>query len=228
MDVIFNATKTQDQSDIVYDRVDSSVLMPRYDDDGKYVLVDGKVSFPNIEKLDYDYSNYEILHEMYKALVLILNSTEEFYSQFIFRPKDEVDEGVIVPKTFCVIDYDTRAMDEEIDNRIYNQAQLITDEENREAVITIYQNTRDSIKNFTLTDMSPKLERYISELLYCVNGVKNYDIKFNQDLRGLVVTFIEGTTSGEYYIKQNSEEVFFPFHNKAMLDQFTEGFRALF
>jgi hypothetical protein len=242
MDLTFSSTETTAQQAIVYNKEDKSVLMPDYATIGEVStstvailpytrakLHSGVASFPNIERYDFDHTSYEIINELYRAIVLILNSIESFYSTFIYIPITEV-EGVYddsARRGQYIIVYDTTEMDAEIEGRINDQAQLIGDPVTREQVMDIYRATRDDIKFFCMSDVAPKLESYITQLLFCVNGSKSYDIKFNQELRALVVQAIEGSSDGAYIIKQHEEEVFFPFHNKALLDQFSEGFKSL-
>lgn len=242
VDLSFDADYTSSLQEITYNKEYKSILKPDYASNGekssstisilpvtKAKLYNGLVSFPNIEKYDFDYMSYELINEMYRATRLILDSTENFYSTFYYIPMEEFDNVYddSARRGEYVIVYDTREMDEEIDGRINTQAQLIADPVTREQVMDIYRTTRDLIKFFCMEDVALKLENYIEELLFCVNGTKNYDIKFNQALRALVVQSLEGASSGEYIIKQHDEEVFFPFHNKALLDQFTEGFKSI-
>jgi hypothetical protein len=242
----FNPTKTNPIDKIVYDKNQLSVLKPNYaslsDVDTNRIsilpktkakLYNGLVTFPNLEKYDFDYKSYEILNEVYRALVLILDSVELFYSNFYteetqtFFETDTLSDQFLNDLLQIVMIYDTRDMDTEIEGRISLKSEEILDSEKREEVMNLYRSTRDTIKYFAMFDAAPKLEKYIEELLFAVNGSRTYDIRFNMNLRVLEIGTLNGGTSSQQVIKHFSEEVFFPFHNKAILDQFTQGLNSL-
>jgi hypothetical protein len=186
----------------------------------------GQIILKNIEQYDFDYKSYEILHELYKALEIFLDSVEEFYADFyqqsildfVDAPYNTYDDSQVTDRNILV--YDTRAIDAEIVNIIDPIADQIIDETNREAVKLKYRTLRDTIQNFAMFNAVPRIETYIDDLLFCVNGSRKYDIAQNQELRALIVTEdIYGYNRRE----RAAEEVFFPFHNKAILDQFTKG-----
>lgn len=246
IDIAFSPTKTNPVDKIVYDKITKSVLMPDYAAVGEQSrgdiailaktrakLTKGLTTFPNLEKYQYDYKSYEILNECYRAIALILDSAEAFYSTFYTEERDSFfgieDLSPTLKANYfqLILVYDTRLMDAEIDGRVTLKANEILDPVQREAVLTIYRETRDRIKFYTMFVVAPLIEKYIEELLFTVNGSRTYDIKFNQNLRVLEVQPLEGGTSEQLVIKHSAEEVFFPFHNKAMLDQFTQGLKSL-
>lgn len=246
IELAFNPTQSNTTQEIVYDTVAKSVLQPAYAEEGevntntisilpktKAKLYQGSVIFPNLEKYQYNYKSYEILNEAYRAISLILDSVEAFYSTFYTEERDSffgIEElpDYLKQNVFqTIMVYDTRLMDAEIDGRITQKANEIIDVNNRNRVLNIYRDTRDRIKFFTMFEVAYKLEKYIEDLLFTVNGSRTYDIKFNQTLRVLEIQPLDGGTSNQLIVKSSAEEVFFPFHNKAMLDQFTQGLRSL-
>lgn len=246
LEIAFNPVKTNPTNKIVYDQNAKSVLMPNYANPNEQSsgdiailpvtrakLTKGLVTFPNLEKYQYDYKSYEILNEVYRAISLILDSAEAFYSTFYTEERDTFFGIEDLPAALkenifqLILVYDTRLMDAEINGRVTLKANEIIDPVQREAVLNIYRETRDRIKFFTMFDVAPAIEKYIEDLLFTVNGSRTYDIKFNQNLRVLEVQPLQGGTSDQLVIKHSAEEVFFPFHNKAMLDQFTQGISSL-
>jgi hypothetical protein len=246
IEIAFSAAKSNPVDKIVYDKNKKSVLMPDYAPVGeentetvvilpktRARLTNGFTTFPNLEKYQYDYKSYEILNEVYRAIALILDSAEAFYSTFyteerdVFFGIDDLPQSLKENVFQLILVYDTRLMDDEIDGRVTLKANEIIDPIQREAVLNIYRETRDRIKFYTMFVVAPLIENYIEDLLFAVNGSRTYDIKFNQTLRVLEVQPLDGGTSEQLVIKHSAEEVFFPFHNKAMLDQFTQGLKSV-
>lgn len=244
----FNLSKSNSTDGIVYDKIKGSVLMPAYATEGeestatypifpvtRAKFYNGLTIFPNLEQYEFDYKSYEILNEVYRALALILNSTESFYSTFYTEELTTVypDGTTDLPEqtqaqlSQVILVYDTRAMDAEINGRIDTKSLEIIDPDQREYVMNLYRTTRDKIKDFTMFDVAKRLEKYIEELLFAVNGSRTYDVSFNMKLNVLEITPLQGGTSSQYVINHLGEEVFFPFHNKAILDQFTQGLNSL-
>ena len=247
LSVAFSPTKTNPVDKIVYDKIKKSVLKPAYAATGELPTTDvailpktrakltkGLTTFPNLEKYDFDYKSYEILNEVYRAISLILDSAEAFYSTFyteerdVFFGIDDLPQSLKENIFQLIMVYDTRVMDSEITGRIEAKSLEIIDPGQRETVMNIYRDTRDRIKFFTMFEVAPLIEKYIEELLFAVNGSRTYDIHFNMNLRVLEVQDLAGGIPNEQLIiKHSPEEVFFPFHNKAMLDQFTQGLNSL-
>lgn len=247
IEIAFNSTLTNPTDKIIYDKTLKSVLKPAYASTGeessstvailpksKAKLYNGLASFPNLEKYDFDYQSYEILNEVYRALRLILDSTEAFYSTFYTEERDTFFGIDDLPSTLknnlfqLIMVYDTRDMDSEINGRVTLKAQEIINPTQREVVLNMYREARDTIKTFAMFNAAPKIEKYIESLLFAVNGSRTYDIYFNMDLQVLEVQNLEGGIANEQLIiKHSPEEVFFPFHNKAILDQFTQGISSL-
>jgi hypothetical protein len=242
MSLFYNSDKTNPVDKIVYDKIGNDILRPATAEIGEkstatvavlpqtgFKLVNGKAYFPNLEQYDYDYQSYEILNEVYRALSLILDSAEVFYSTFYTEERDVFFGIEDIPASYSdnlfqlIMVYDTRDMDTEIEGRIQTKAQEIINPTQREAVMKIYRDTRDTIKFWTMFTAAPRIEKYIEKLLFAVNGSRTYDVRFNQKLRVLEVSQLAGGTEEQKIIKHSPEEVFFPFHNKAMLGQFTKG-----
>lgn len=226
-----------------YDRNRLDILEPDYKQAGETLpsgtvslsesnlkLKDGYVIFKNLEKYDFDYTSYEILNEIFRAVKIFLNSVEDFYSQFyqqsvfdfIDHPYNDYDDSAADDRKILV--YDTREMDWEIENVIDPLANSIENEENREAVKFRYRLLRDQIKNFAMYTCVERLENDIDNLLLCVNGQKKYDISQNLELRVLTV---REDSYGYNRTYQHEEEVFFPFHNKSILHSFTQGLSSV-
>jgi len=247
IEIAFNPTTSYTDQSITYDKNKKSILMPDYAKAGEESTTDysiltktkakfykNLITFPNLEKYDFDYKSYEILNEVYRAVSLILDSVEAFYSTFYTEERDsffgydEISSSLSDNALQLILVYDTRLMDAEIDGRITTKALEITDPTSREQVLNIYRNTRDQIKFFTMFNVASKLEKYIEDLLFTVNGSRTYDIFFNMNLRVLEVSQLNGGVANEnLIINHSTEEVFFPFHNKAILDQFTQGIKSL-
>jgi len=237
IEMVFNAVTAN------YDRNRLDILEPDYKDPGETLpedttslpvtglkIKDGKVILKNLEKYDYDYQDYGILNESYRAIVIFLNSVEAFYAQFyqqsvfdfVDMPFNTYDDSAADDRVILV--YDTREMDWEIENIIDPIADQIVDPTNREAVKTKYRELRDRIKYFCMDTVVFRLEEDIDTLLFSVNGKKKYDISKNIELRELQL--IEDAYGYTRRI-QKAEEVFFPFHNKAILDSFTQGLSSV-
>jgi hypothetical protein len=226
-----------------YNRNRLNVLQPDYRENGETLptdvsaltntglkIKDGVVIFPNLEKYDFDYESNGILNEVYRAMKIFLDSVESFYSQFyqqsildfVDEPYNDYDDSQV--KDEIILIYDTREMDDEITNVIDPIANQIDDAENREAVKLRYRQLRDNIKDFTMFTCVPRLEENIDKLLFVVNGIKKYDIGSRINNRVLIV---REDNYGYKRTYQTAEEVFFPFHNKAILDSFTQGLSSI-
>lgn len=193
-------------------------------------IKDGKLILKNLEKYDYDFESNGLLNESFRALKLFLDSVETYYAQFyqqsvfdfIDVPYNSYDDSAADDRVVLV--YDTREMDDEIFNVIDPIADMIVDEENREAVKLRYRQLRDRIKYFNMDTVVYRLEEDIDKLLLAVNGKKKYDISKNIELQELILI------TDDYGYKrttQRGEEVWFPFHNKAILDSFTQGLTSV-
>jgi len=236
IEMVFNAVTAE------YDRDRLDILEPDYYEAGETLpegtsqlrnglkIRNGTIILKNLEKYDYDFESYGILNEVYRALEIFLDSVEEFYADFyqqsvfdfVDHPYNTYDDSAARDRVIVV--YDTREMDWEIENVIDPIADQIDDEENREAVKFRYRLLRDRIKNFTMFTCVPRLEEDIDELLLCVNGTKKYNISQNIEVRALMLTQDE---YGYTRRLQKEEEVWFPFHNKAILDSFTQGLSSV-
>lgn len=226
-----------------YNRNRLSILEPDYKTTGETLpsgtsaltntglkIKDGTVIFKNLEKYDFDYESNGLLNEVYRALEIFLDSVEDFYAQFyqqsildfVDEPYNDYDDSQV--KDEIILIYDTRAIDDEITNVIDPIANQIEDETNREAVKFRYRQLRDAIKNFTMFTCVPRLEENIDKLLFAVNGIKKYHISPRINNRVLIV---REDSYGYKRTYQTAEEVFFPFHNKAILDSFTQGLSSI-
>jgi len=196
----------------------------------KLKIRDGKIILKNLEAYDFDFESYELLNEVARALVIFLDSVEAFYAQFyqqsvfdfIDLPYNTYDDSAADDRVILV--YDTREMDYEIFNVVDPLADQIIDPVNREAVKMKYRELRDRIKYFAMEDVVPRLESSINDLLMVVNGTKTYRINQHIELRELVLI---QDSYGYTRRTQKGEEVWFPFHNKAILDSFTQGLSSI-
>lgn len=237
IEMVFN------QVTATYDRNRLDVLEPDYKEEGEVLpegtsaltesglkIRDGRIILKNLEKYDYDFQSYELLNETYRALVIFLDSVEAFYAEFyqqsvfdfVDMPFNTYDDSAADDRVILV--YDTREMDWEIANVIDPIADQIIDEENREAVKLRYRTLRDRIKYWTMDTAVFRIENDINDLLLCVNGKKKYHISQNIELRELQL--IQDDYGYTRRIQQQ-EEVWFPFHNKAILDSFTQGLTSV-
>jgi len=237
IEMVFN------QVSATYDRNTLDVLEPDYKIAGEVLptgttaltetglkIKDGKIILKNLEKYDYDFKSYELLNETFRALVIFLDSVEEFYAEFyqqsvfdfIDVPYNTYDDSAAEDRVILV--YDTRAMDWKIENIVDPIADQILDIDDREAVKLKYRTLRDTIKYWTMDTAVYRIEDDIDDLLLCVNGKKKYDISVNIELRELQL--IQDAFGYTRRI-QKGEEVWFPFHNKAILESFSEGLSSV-
>ena len=237
IDMVFNAVTAN------YDRDRLNILELDYKTPGEVLpsgtvslttsglkLKNGQVVLKNLEKYDYDFESYGLLNELYRALKIFLDSVESFYAQFyqqsvfdfVDTPYNSYDDSAADDRVILV--YDTRAMDAEITNVIEPATLLINDPTDREAVLLRYLELRDAIKNFTMFTCVTRLEQDITDLLFCINGSKKYHISQNIELQALDV---RQDVYGYNRTYKSAEEVFFPFHNKAILDSFSQGLASV-
>ena len=160
---------------------------------------------------DYDYKSYELLNEIYRGVEIFFASVETFYAKYYVDQIEETQQFVLV--------YDTQDIDEEFNNIIFPIADTIPDVTNRELVKTQYRLLRDLIKFFCM-DSALKIDEEIDRLLFCINGSKKYSVSQNIETKELELIIDENGFSRRLHA---DEEVFFPFHNKPTLNQFTEG-----
>ena len=192
-----------------------------------FKIKDGVLLLKNFQRFDFDYLSNGMLNEIARALVIFLDSVEAFYSKFYIQesgafidaqPSNTFDDS---GADRTVIVYDTQAMDDEIFNTIFPIADMIVDPTNRELVKTRYLLLRDTIKFFNMDSAVNVIEKQIDELLFAVNGTKKYQIIQNIETRHLEL--IEGPLPETTRRLRQEEEVFFPFHNKSILESFTNG-----
>lgn len=231
-------------TELVYDTKLNSILeRERYVagdaiEDDEIILADnikikqGLIILKNLEKYDYDYNSYEILNEITRALVIFLDSVEAYYAKFTL-----VQAGPFIDAEPTLADddsgadrqilvYDTEAMDTELEDVVFPLADTIVNVANRAAVKLRYRELRDDIKFFNMFDAVEIIEKEIENLLFCVNGSKKYNILLNTEVRAL--EFVEDPETKDKRITQFQEEVFFPFHNKAILEEFSIGLSQMF
>jgi len=177
---------------------------------------DGAIIFKNLELYDYDYQSYEVLNEMYNALEVFFTSIEAFYAKFYYDQTEGTLQTVLV--------YDTEDIDAELNDVIFPIADTITDVDNRALVKSKYEELRDTIKFFCM-DIALQLDEEITRLLFCINGSKKYTVIQNIETKQLEMIVDD---NGYQRRIHKEEEVFFPFHNKPTLSQFTEGLRGKF
>jgi hypothetical protein len=180
------------------------------------ILRDGEVVFKNLEEYDYDYKSYEVLNEIYRALEIFFASVESFYSQFYV---DEIAETQTI-----VLVYDTSDIDEELETVIFPIADTIPDATNRELVKQQYRLLRDEIK-FWAMSRAVRIDKEIDRLLYCINASKKYSVQQNIETKQLELIVDE---NGKTRRIHKGEEIFFPFHNKPSLNQFTLGLQGIY
>lgn len=215
---IFEKPEGQDRRDILELSYKSSVELN--DDELRLsnglVLKDGKVVFKNLEEYDYDYKSYELLNEIYRALEIFFDSVESFYANFYIDEIEGTDRITLV--------FDTSTMDEELETVIFPIADTIPDATNRELVKTQYRLIRDEIKFWAMANAT-RIDEEIDRLLYCINASKKYSVQQNIETKQLELIVDENGKSRRLH---KAEEVFFPFHNKPTLNQFTLGLQGIY
>ncbi|RLI46210.1 hypothetical protein DRO61_09515 [Candidatus Bathyarchaeota archaeon] len=200
----------------------------------------GLIILENLERYDYDYTNYGLLNEILIAMRLYLDSVEAFYSQFYTEtlestgePYNDYDDSAVDSRTFLI--YDTRDMDTELVEVINPITEQIDDEVARDEVQLKYGELRDRIKFYCMGGSTPaeqtlpqslvfRIERDIDELLYCINGTRKYYISYNNEVQKLELLEDEGVIRTIH----REEKIFFPYHNKYIIDSFTEGLISTF
>ena len=192
-------------------------------------LKDGEVIFKNLEMYDYNYQSYEILNEIYRALEIYFASVESFYANFykdsLGSFRNDFDDYISTgTDERIILVYDTVDMDNELFNTIFPIADTIPNAENRELVKTKYRQLRDDIKFFAM-DIATEIDKEIDELLYCVNGSKKYSVRQNIETKDLEIIVDD---NGYHRRLHAEEEVFFPFHNKPILDRIMSGLQEQF
>lgn len=180
------------------------------------VIYGGEVVFKNLDVYQYDYKSYEILSEMYQAVEVFFASVESFYSNFYADEPEGSDNIILV--------YDTADIDAELENVIYPIADTITDVTNRELVKERYKLLRDQIKFWSMSRVV-RIDGEIDRLLYCINATKKYSVQQNIETKQLELIVDENGNNRRIH---KDEEIFFPFHNKPSLDQFTLGLQGLY
>lgn len=224
----------------LYDRIRYNVLEADYAENGESLpsdvtaldnglkIKDGLIILKNLEQYDYDYKSYEILHEIYKALEIFLNSVESFFSNFYIQPLSDYitdnpnDDSA---SSDSILVYDTTSIDEELEYEIFPIADNILNETNRTLVKSKYNELRDTIKFFCMDTVALEIENYIDMLLLCINGSKKYSVRKNVEMRVLEITVDE---NGYERRLHKEEEVFYPFHNKFVLEEFMQGLSFIF
>jgi len=173
---------------------------------------DGEIIFKNLEMYDYDYKSYELLNEIYRAVEVFFSSVETYFAKYYY---DRVNEQ-------SVIVYDTQDIDDELNNVIFPIADTIPDATRREEVKTHYRFLRDEIKFFNM-GIALSIDKEIDNLLYCINGSKKYSVIQNIETKELEMIY---DNNGNARRLHKDEEIFFPFHNKPTLNEFTQGLQG--
>lgn len=190
--------------DPVYDDVEGSIVVLLLN-----ILEKGYEDSNVDERYEYDYASWEVLNEVYRATFLLYKSIRELFmyqyeemtlEEFLAN-NDYDDSGR--PESILKV-FDTTKIDLDLDENIYPIIERITDIDDREMVKDIYDGIRDQIKFYCTFDIIETLERSYERLLFVINGLKKFDI-------------------GPNITMQDDEEVFFPMHNKPVLDNITMG-----
>lgn len=197
---------------------ESKIIDMRYEDGSIVTYLLNILEKNNIhstmdETVEYDYLSYEVLNEIYRATFVIY---KEYLKVFGYYTETEMEEFLAnnnyddSGRPFQLIfEYNTEDIDDELDD-LFIRMELpgddfyIADEINRNEIINIYEDARNKIKFYFTFDIVDVIFELKNEILFVINGLKKYDVRLNTET-------------------QDDEEIFFPMHNKHVLDGMTMG-----
>ena len=165
------------------------------------------------EFFEYDSLSYEVLNEIYRATKLLYREFREFFGHFEeveyeeFAANNNYDdsgrEGTII------YEFNTKDIDDDLDQLFEEMKSsdsdiYIADDTTRNEIKHFYDTLRDKVKFFFTFDRIDDILQIIEDLLFSLNGLRKFDTRLNMAL-------------------EEGEEVFFPMHNKSVVDFYTMG-----